>query len=216
MSLKKCRSCMQAIDKNAKKCHHCGSTQNPLLNKLQSVSLVLSTLVAIVSLYGAYSADKQAEEARKAKDIAEKAVQDIKKLDNKLTKGMSTVGAEMGGLDETIALAKKNINSLINVESIDGNNVLDIDGKVRIQWGKFQTKKTKDEKQEPVIFGHPFGDDNVAVALTIIGNPSRKVEGKSIIAKHLDSKGFIPKVSDQKFIALGVEVNYVAFGKTPH
>jgi sensor domain CHASE-containing protein len=210
---KPCRYCCQTIDARAKKCQHCGSQQNPIINKLQSASLVLSILVAGVSILSAIQADRRAQEAESAKNLAEEALANVKQLDGKLTQDITRVDDDMNGLGKTISRAKSDITKLINVESKNGALILDIDNKVRIQWGKFVTLNR--DEQDEVKFPYPFANDEVSVALTIVGNPARFVEGKSVIAKNLSSSGFIPKVSDNRNVVSGVEVNFVAFGKTP-
>jgi archaellum component FlaC len=263
----KCKSCKQEIEMGAVKCHHCGSLQNPILNKLQSVGLVLSTLVALVSLYGAYTAEQQAEEAKSANTNAKDALRKINELDGKVSGNLSELDRKIVStkkdidtlalntekasdaasdaekmsikleqqqkrisedidnnlkeLNMTLADAKSQINSLIDVSSENDKNVLDIENKVRIQWGKFKTNSEDIDKQQRIEFPSIFANDSVAIALTIVGNPSLDVEGKSVIAKDLNASGFYPMISEKvlfrksRQVALGVEIAYVAFGNTP-
>jgi hypothetical protein len=115
---------------------------------------VLSILVAGVSILSAIQADRRAQEAESAKNLAEEALANVKQLDGKLTQDITRVDDDMNGLGKTISRAKSDITKLINVESKNGALILDIDNKVRIQWGKFVTLNR--DEQDEVKFPYPF------------------------------------------------------------
>lgn len=67
---KTCRACCEKIHNKAKICRYCGSRQNPLLNFIQTSGLILSTIVAFLSLYGFYGSSREAGIAKDASEIA--------------------------------------------------------------------------------------------------------------------------------------------------
>lgn len=116
-----------------------------------------------------------------------------------------------------ITKLSQQIEELENAPSLSSAEagVIDLAGKYRLQWGRFTTVKNEGEKQRPIIFPAPFGDNNPIVIASTSHSKSSKYRGRPVNIEELKADSFVPAVAEDKWTTLAVECMYIAIGSIP-